>query len=126
MNNQQTPTSEAMWLIAIAAIMVSVVCFTGAINEVPILTPVMQWVAEQVYAYFPALARLRAPQIPVVVAAAVTGCLFCLVALPFAPMLARLFSVGQMANLDRLQRRLKRKRELIEQRQRDRDDFEVN
>ena len=126
MNEQQTPITEAVSVISIVALMVAICCFAGATNNVPVVAPTLFWVAVQMYRWMPALGFMTAPQIPLVVSAATVGIAFWLLALPFAGLLAKVFSVGQLVGMDRQQARLKRNRARLEQIRRDRDKFNVS
>jgi hypothetical protein len=126
MDEQQTPIKEAMSLIAIAAILVSVLCFTAAKENIPILAPALLWIAEVVYSAAPWLANLRSPQIPLVVSALTVGAGFWLLAIPFANRLAESFGRSHMAEMERQTEKLKRNRARIVRARRDRDNFDVS
>jgi hypothetical protein len=125
-DGQQTPIQEAISLITIAAFLIAVGCYLAAMNNVPLLSPFLFWVATQAYHFFPALSYLRSPQIPMLVSAAAVGGTFWLVGLPFAGIMAAWFNQSQMAGIERQTARLKRTRARIVKRRRDRDGFDVS
>jgi hypothetical protein len=59
--NPRTPFQEAVSIITIAAIFVGVGCYAAAVNNVPVLAPMLYWVATEVYHLFPALKALPVP-----------------------------------------------------------------
>jgi hypothetical protein len=124
-DNQQTPIQEAISTITIASILIAVVCYAACLNNVPVLSQVLLWLATCVYNWMPILGVVRGPQIPMLVAAAVVGGVFFIVALPFAGVMARWFSASQLASLDRQTQRLRRNRARIVARRRDRDGYDV-
>ena len=65
--NPQTPFQEAISLITIVAILVGVGAYMAALENVPLLSPALFWVALQVYQLFPALMRLPGDQVPMLV-----------------------------------------------------------
>jgi hypothetical protein len=122
----QTPIQEAVSLITIVALLIAVGCYWAAMNNVPVLSAVLFWVAVQVYHFFPQLYYLHSPQIPMLVSAAAVGGAFWLVGLPFASLLAGWFNQSQIAGIERQTTRLKRTRARIVKRRRDRDGFDVS
>ncbi len=127
MNDQpQSPIQEAISVITIVAIIVAVACYAAAIQNVPILSPALMWIAEQAYAWQPGLNALRSPQIPILVSSAVVGCIIWLIGLAFASPIASLFAQSQIAGLDLQVEKLKRNRAKINKRRRDRDGFDVS
>lgn len=124
-DSTQTPIQEAISLITIAALLVAVGCYLSAMNNVPLLSPFLFWVASTVYHFFPALNYLRSPQIPMLVSATAVGGAVWVVGLPFAGMMAAWCNQSQMASIERQTIRLKHGRAKIEKRKRDRDGFDV-
>lgn len=124
--HDKTPIGEAISLISIASLLLGVCCFVGASENVAFVVPALLWVAEQVYRLFPALSYLNSPQMPMVAAALAVGGGFFVLAIGFAPLLARLFNSSQMAEMDRQTAKLKRNRARITQARRDRDNFNVS
>jgi hypothetical protein len=122
----QTPIQEAVSLITIVALLIAVGCYIAAMNNVPVISPILFWIAVQVYHFFPQLYYLRSPQIPMLVSAAAVGGAFWLVGLPFASLLAGWFNQSQIAGIERQTARLKRTRARIVKRRRDRDGFDVS
>ena len=123
MNRSETPVEEAVSLISIAAILLAIGCYVACIGNVAVISPAMFWVAVQVYSFFPSLNGLHSPQVPMLVASATVGLLFWLLALPFASQVAKIFSAGQLSNIERQTGRLKRNRARIQKSRRDRDSF---
>jgi hydrogenase/urease accessory protein HupE len=124
MNQTESPVQEAVSLISIAAILLAIGCYAGASRNLPIISPSLFWVAAQIYGWFPALSGLHAPQLPMVISAAVVGGLFYLIALPFAGLLASAFNASQIAAIERQTIKLRRNRARIQKSRRDRDSFE--
>jgi hypothetical protein len=122
----QTPIQEAVSLITIVALLIAVGCYVAAMNNVPVLSSILFWVAVQVYHFFPQLYYLRSPQIPMLVSVAAVGGAFWLVGLPFASLLAGWFNQSQIAGIERQTARLKRTRARIVKRRRDQDGFDVS
>jgi hypothetical protein len=122
----QTPIQEAISIISIVSILIAVGCYIAALNNAPVLSPALFWVAVQVYHVFPALARLPGSQMPTLVSAASVGGALWLVGIGFAGLLAQLFSAGQIQGIERQTVRLKRNRQKIAKRRRDRDGFDVS
>jgi hypothetical protein len=123
--NRETPIQEARSIISIGAMLIAVGCYLAAIQNVPVISPALLLVAIQVYHWFPALAALRSPQIPMLVSAATVGGVFWLLAIPFASLLAQVFNASHVASLERQTARLKRNRARIIKRRRDRSGFDV-
>jgi hypothetical protein len=122
-NQSESPVQEAVSFSVIAGILIGVVCFVAALNNVPFLSPFLFWVAELVYWKFPNLNYLKAPQIPMLVSAAAVGSIFCILGVACAPLIARAFSSGRVAQMDRSVKELKKNRARIKARQRQKDDF---
>src|SRR5260370_35156207 len=100
-SSPQTPFQEAISIISIDAILVTVGCYLAALNNVPFLSPCLFWVAVQVYHLFPALSRLPGQQIPMLAAAAAVGVVFFLLTIPLAHWLAAVFSRAGIDSMDR-------------------------
>ncbi len=127
MNDQsQSPIQEAISVITILAILVAVSCYAAAVQNVPILSSALLWIAEQAYAWQPGLNALKSPQIPILVASAVVGCVIWLIGLAFASPIASLFAQSQIAGIERQTAKLKRNRAKIIKKRRDRDSFNVS
>jgi hypothetical protein len=97
----QTPLQEAKSIITIGSILISVGCYVRAINQVPIITPALWWVAWRAYEFFPALAKLPGEQVPVLAASAAVGILFFVFTIPFSYWLAGVFARARYASMDR-------------------------
>ena len=121
----QTPLEEAISLLTIAAILVAVGCYVAAIQNVPVASPALFWVASMVYHWVPGFAAIRAPQMPMLVSAAAVGGAFFVVGVSFAGLLATWFSSAQMANLERQTAKLQRNRARIQKQRRDRDRYDA-
>jgi MFS superfamily sulfate permease-like transporter len=121
----QTPLEEAISFLTIAAILVAVACYAAAVQNLPVASPVLLWVAPIFYHWFPVLNAVRTPQMPMLVSAAAVGGTFFLVGIPFAGMLATWFSSAQIANLERQTAKLQRNRSRIQKQRRDRDRYDV-
>ena len=119
----QTPIQEAVSLITIVSIMLAVACYLAAVNNVPVASPALFWVACRVYDWFPGLVALKSPQVPHLVAAAAVGCAFFVVAVPFSGMLAAWFSSSAIASMERQTVRLKRNRARIKKKRDEHDEF---
>jgi hypothetical protein len=126
MTEQQTPIQEAISLITIASILVAVICYAGAVQNIPYLSPTLLWIAQRVYVWVPSLNALRNPQIPMLISSATVGGAFWIIGLAFASPIASLFSQSQIAGIERQTARLKRNRARIIKRRRDRDSFDVS
>jgi hypothetical protein len=122
----QTPFQEAISLITIVAILVAVGAYMAALNNVPLLSSALFWMALQVYQLFPALTRLPGDQVPMLVAAASIGMLFFIFTIPLAYWLAGAFSRAGISSMDRQTLRLKRMRNAIKKRRIDHDNFGVD
>jgi len=121
----QTPLQEAISIITIASILISVGCYLAAINQVPIITPALWWVAWRVYEFLPALARLPGTQVPVLAASAAAGIAFFVFTIPFSYWLAGVFARAGYVSMDRQTAQLKRFREKRKNYKRNRDDFSI-
>ena len=121
----ETPLQEAISFITIAAILVAVGCYVAAVQNVPVASPALFWVASIIYHWVPGLNAISAPQMPMLVSAATVGGAFFVVGIPFAGLLATWFSSAQMANLERQTAKLQRNRARIQKQRRDRDRYDA-
>jgi hypothetical protein len=121
----QTPLEEAISFLTIAAILVAVGCYVAAVQNVPVASPALFWVASMVHHWIPGLNAISAPQMPMLVSAAAVGGAFFVVGIPFAGLLATWFSSAHMANLERQTAKLRRNRARIQKRRRDRDQYDA-
>jgi hypothetical protein len=124
--NPQTPFQEAISLITIVAILVGVGAYVAALQDVPLLSPALFWVAVQVYYLFPALMSLPGSQVPMLVAAGTVGTIFFIFTIPLAYWLAGVFSRAGIDSMERQTARLKRLRSDHKKRRRDNDKFSVD
>jgi predicted PurR-regulated permease PerM len=123
--NPQTPFQEAVSIISIAAILVGLGCYVAAVNNVPLVSAFLFWVAVQVYNWLTALNALRASQVPMLIAALTVGTVFFIFTIPLAYWLAGVFSRAGINSIERQTARLKRLRDERKRRTRDHDDFRV-
>jgi hypothetical protein len=121
----ETPLQEAISIITIISILVSVACYLAAVNQVPVVTPLLWWVAWRVYEFLPALSKLPGAQVPVLAASAAVGIAFFVFTIPLAYCLAGAFAWAGYASMDRQATRLKRFRERRKNDKRNRDEFFV-
>jgi MFS superfamily sulfate permease-like transporter len=121
----QTPLEEAISFLTIVAILVAVSCYAAAVQNIPVASPALFWLASMVYHWIPALNAIRAPQMPMLVGAATVGGTFFIVGMPFAGLLATWFSSAQIANLERQTAKLQRNRARIQKQRRDRDRYDA-
>ena len=119
----ETPIQEADSLITILSIVLGVACYVAAVNNIPVASPLLFWVAIQVYHWLPGLAGLKSPQVPQLVAGAAVGCAFFVLAVPFAGLIARWFGSSAIASMDRQTVRLKRNRARIQKKRNEHDEF---
>jgi hypothetical protein len=122
----QSPIQEAISVVTIVAILVAVACYAAAMQNAPIVSPCLFWIAEQVYAWQPGLSYLKSPQIPILVASGVAGGTIWLIGLAFASPIASLFAQSQIAGIERQTARLKENRAKIIKQRRDRNSFNVS
>jgi len=122
----QTPLKEATSLITIAAILVTVGCYAGAVQNVPGLASGVLWLAGLVYEWCPALNALHGAQIPLLVGSATVGLVVFLFGIPLAPLLAGRFARAQLENVERSTVRLKKNRASLQKKERAKDDFIVH
>jgi hypothetical protein len=92
----QIPLQEAVSIISIVSILISVACYLAAINQLPLITPALWWVASCAYGLFPALARLPGAQVPILAASAAVGIAFFVFTIPFSYWLASVFTRGRI------------------------------
>ena len=121
----QTPLQEAISFVTIGAILVGVSCYTAGQQNLPVVSPVLLWVASIVYHWVPSLDAIRTPQMPVLVGAAAIGVGFFVVGIPFAGLLGTWFSNAQIADVERQIVKLQRDRGRIQRRRRDRDRYDA-
>ena len=124
-DGHQSPLQEARSIITITAILVAVVCYVGAIKNAPVVSPILFWLATQIYNWLPMLSRMPGAQIPMLVSSAAVGGGLWIVGMPLAGPLAAWFSAGQLGRLEHQTQKLKRNRARIQKRRRDRDRFDV-
>ena len=95
-----TPIQDAMFLITVASVLVAGACYMACINNVPVVSWVLYWVATVIYAHAPIIARLQGAQAPYLVSSASIGLVFFILAVPFASQISRLCgpNVKQMEN----------------------------
>lgn len=123
--NPQTPFQEAISIISIAAILVGLGCYVAAVNNVPLVSAFLFWIAVRVYNWLPVLNEVRAPQVPMLIAALTVGTIFFIFTIPLAYWLAGMFSRAGINSVERQTGRLKRMRDERKRRTRDDDDFRV-
>ncbi len=122
---RETPMQEATSLVTIASILIAVGCYLSAINNVPLLSQALFWLATWIYHFLPALGRLQGSQVPMLIASAAVGGAIWIIGMPMSGLIAQALS-GHLASIDRQTRKLKRNRERIARRRRDKDSFDVN
>jgi hypothetical protein len=106
-----TPLQEAVSIISITSILASVGCYVAALNRIPVITQGLHWVADRVYEFLPAFARLPGAQVPILAASAVVGIVFFLFTIPFSYWLAGVFARAGYVSMERQTTQLKRFRE---------------
>ena len=121
----QTPLQEAISIISIVSILISVGCYIAALNRVPLITPALWWMAWRVYEFLPALARLPGGQVPILAASAAVGIAFFVFTIPFSYWLASVFARAGYASMERQTTQLKRFRERRKNSKRNHDDFSI-
>ena len=121
----QSPLQEAKSIITITVILVAVVCYMGAIKNAPVISPILFWLATQIYNWLPVLSQIPGEQVPMLVSSAAVGGGLWIVGIPLAGALAAWFSAGQLGRLEHQTQKLKRNRTRIQKRRRDRDRFDV-
>jgi hypothetical protein len=123
-NNNPSPFSEAVSIIAILSGLAALGCYTAGSQNASVLTPALLWLAGCIYDWFPAMNRLQTPQAPLLVASAAAGLLCFLALLPLAFWLGNVFS--QLGSMDRQAAWLKRHQAKVRKGNRDREDFLVS
>jgi len=122
----QTQFEEALAIITIIALLLGAGAYIAAIDNLPVLSPILYWIALQTYRCIPVLANYNFTHAPYVVSAvAVAGTFFCL-AIPFTHVLANAFSRAGISNLEKQTGRLKKHRAKLKKRRLDDDNFIVN
>jgi hypothetical protein len=121
----QTPLQEAVSIISIISILISVGCYLAAINQVPVITSGLWWVASCAYGFFPALARLPGAQVPILAASAAVGIVFFLFTIPLSYWLASVSARAGYAIMERQTTQLKRFREKRKNYKKNHDDFSI-
>jgi hypothetical protein len=121
----ETPLQEAVSVICIISILISVGCYVAALNQVPAITPALWWVAWRVYEFFPAFARLPGEQVPILAASAAVGIAFFVFTIPLSYLLAGVFARAGYASMERQTTQLKRFREKRKNYKKNRDDFSI-
>jgi hypothetical protein len=124
-DGNQSPLQEARSIITISAILVALVCYVCAIENAPVISPGLFWLATQIYNWLPMLSRMPGEQIPMLVSSAAVGGGLWILGMPLAGLLAAWFSAGQLGRLEQQTAKLKRNRTRIQKRRRDRDQFDV-
>jgi hypothetical protein len=122
----QTQFEEALAIITIIALLLGAGAYIAAVNNWPVLSPILYWVALQSYRCVPVLANYHFAQAPYVVSAVVVGGLFFCLTIPFTHVLANAFSRAGINNLERQTARLRKHRAKLKKRRRDDDDFIVS
>ncbi|MBV8140484.1 MAG: hypothetical protein JO279_02225 [Verrucomicrobia bacterium] len=123
MDKPETPVQEAMSLISITAILIGVGSYVACLQNTPLASPALFWVAQAVYHCFPALNAMAAPQMPYLVASGTVGCVFFVLTVPFAGLLASWMAQAGIAGIERSTIKLQKARTKIRKRRRDRDGF---
>jgi hypothetical protein len=103
----ETPLQEPVAIITIISILVSAGCYLAALNQIPVITPALWWVAARVYELLPALARLPGAQVPILAASATVGIAFFMCTIPLCYWLAGVFARAGYASMDRQTTQLK-------------------
>jgi hypothetical protein len=122
----QSQFEEALAIITIFALLLGAGAYVAAINNWPVVSPVLYWVALQTYRCIPVLANYNFTHAPYVVSAVVVGGTFFCLTIPFTHVLANAFSRAGISNLEKQTARLKKHRAKLKKRGRDDDDFVVN
>jgi hypothetical protein len=122
----QTQFEEALAIITIIAVLLGAGAYVAAINNWPVVSPILYWVALQTYRCIPVLANYKFTHASYVVSAVVVAGLFFCLTVPFSHVLANAFSRAGISNLERQTARLKNHRAKLRKRRRDNDDFIVN
>lgn len=123
---QETPIQEAVSLITIVAILLSVGAYLAAAANVPVASPALLWLSQVIYHWCPALTSLQGSQMPFLIASAAVGGVLWLLGVSLAPLIARGLSAGHLSSLERQTQKLRSNRARIVRRRRDRDSFDVS
>jgi hypothetical protein len=121
----ETPLQEAVSIILIISILASVGCYVAALDQIPVITPALWWVAGRVYEFLPALARLPGAQVPILAASAAVGVVFFVFTIPLSYWLAGVFARAGYASMERQTTQLKRFRQKRKNAKRNHDDFSI-
>jgi hypothetical protein len=121
----ETSLQEALSIITIISILAPVGCYVAALNQIPVITPALWWVAGRVYEFLPALARLPGVQVPILAASAAVGIGFFVCTIPLSYWLAGVFARAGYASMERQTKQLKRFREKRKNYKRNHDDFSI-
>jgi hypothetical protein len=124
-NGSETPLQEAVSIITIISILASVGCYVAALNQIPVITPALWWVAGRVYELLPALVRLPGTQVPILAASAAVGIAPFVFTIPLSYWLAGVFARAGYASMERQSTQLKRFREKRKNSKRNHDDFSI-
>ena len=119
------PLQEAVSIITIISILASVGCYVAALNQIPVITPALWWVAGCIYEFLPVLARLPGVQVPLLAASATVGVVFFVCTIPLSYWLASVFARAGYVSMERQTTQLKRFREKRKNSKRKHDDFSV-
>ena len=122
----QSQFEEALAIITIIALLLGAGAYIAAINNWPVLSPILFWVALQTYHCIPVLANYNSTHAPYVVSAVVVGGVFFCLTIPFTHVLASAFSRAAISNLEKQTARLKKHRAKLKKRRRNDDNFIVN
>jgi hypothetical protein len=122
----QTQFEEALAIITIIAFLLGAGAYIAAINDLPVLSPILYWIALQTYRCIPVLANYNFTHAPYVVSAVAVAAIFFCLTIPFTHVLANAFSRAGISNLERQTARLKKHRAKLKERRRENDDFIVN
>ena len=114
-----------MAIITIAALLLGAGAYIAAINNWPVVSPILYRVALQTYRCVPVLANYNFTHAPYVVSAVVVGGIFFCLTIPFTHVLANAFSRAGISNLENQTARLKKHRAKLKKRRRDDNDFVV-
>jgi hypothetical protein len=122
----QTQFEEALAIISIVALLLGAGAYIAAINNWPVLSPILYWIALQTYRCIPVLANYNFAHAPYVVSAVTVAAIFFCLTIPFTHILANAFSRTGISNLEKQTARLKKHRATLKKRRLDDDDFIVN
>jgi hypothetical protein len=122
----QSQFEEALAIITIIALLLGAGAYIAAINNWPVLSPILYWVALQTYRCIPVLANYHFTHAPYVVSAVVVGGTFFCITIPFTHLLANAFSRVGISNLEKQTARLKKHRAKLKKQRRADDDFIVS